>query len=66
MFSYIEWKQALSRHEDLLQQASEHRRYSEVLRASNPLRKLTQHLQAALRKPAPAQKPDLRKGYASR
>lgn len=64
MFSYIEFNQALHRHEDLLNEANEHRRYSEVLRNANPLRKLMKHLQAALQKPALAQKPALQKGLA--
>jgi hypothetical protein len=72
MLSYIEFKQALNRHEDLLNEANEHRRYSEVLRGSNPLHKLGKHLKAALhktantRKPANDRKPELHKGFAGR
>jgi hypothetical protein len=72
MLSYIEFKQALNRHEDLLNEANEHRRYNEVLRDSNPLRKLGKHLKAALhkpahmRKPANERQPELHKGFAGR
>jgi hypothetical protein len=66
MNTYTEFNQALHRYEDLLNEANEHRRYSEVLRASNPLHKLAKHLKAALNKPAKAQKPELRKGFAGR
>jgi hypothetical protein len=64
MFSYIEFNQALHRHEDLLNEANEYRRHSEVLRNANPLRKLVKHLQAALQKPAPEKKPAMQKGFA--
>ena len=64
MFNYLDFEQATHRYEDLLNDATEYRRYNEVLRASNPLNKLVNQLKAMLRKPAPEQKPALRKGYA--
>lgn len=64
MFNYLDFEQATHRYEDLLNEANEFRRYNEVLRASNPLNKLVNQLKAMLRKPAPEQKPALRKGYA--
>ncbi len=65
MINYIEFKLALNRYEDLLNEANAHRRYREVLRGANPMHKLVAHLQALLHKPAPEQKPAMHKGLAS-
>lgn len=66
MINYLEFEQATHRYEDLLKEANEYRRYKEVLRNADPLRKLVNNLKAALRKPVPEHKPELRKGYAGR
>lgn len=61
MINYLNLEQATRRHEELLKEANEYRRYSEVLRFENPLRKLVNNLKAALRKPAIEQTPVVRK-----
>lgn len=66
MLTYNEMYQAQQRYEDL-RNAAKPARYNEVLSTKpGAAKRMMQHLKAALNKPAPEQKPALRKGLANR